>query len=86
MIEAMVSSGKISLEDAGLVDVEKIYMFINSSIGKRMKRAWEAGMLFREKQFVMGIDSSLYLKILTVMKQFLFRVLSMRCSKKGEKL
>lgn len=62
MIEAMVSSGKISLEDAGLVDVEKIYMFINSSIGKRMKRAWEAGMLFREKQFVMGIDSKLVFK------------------------
>lgn len=54
MIEEIVRSGRISKEDAGLVSPKKIFRFLNSKIGKRMKAAALNGKLYREKQFVMG--------------------------------
>lgn len=56
MIDGIVKSGKISSEDAKLVNPFKILEFINSNIGKRMKNAALNGVLYREKQFVMGND------------------------------
>lgn len=54
MIEEIVGSGRISKEDADLVSPKKIFQFLNSKIGKRMKAAALNGKLYREKQFVMG--------------------------------
>lgn len=54
MIEEIVRSGRISKADADLVSPKKIFRFLNSSIGKRMKAAALNGKLYREKQFVMG--------------------------------
>lgn len=54
MIEEIVRSGRISKEDADLVSPKKIFRFLNSKIGKRMKAAALNGKLYREKQFVMG--------------------------------
>lgn len=54
MIEEIVRSGRISKEDADLVSPKKIFRFLNSKIGKRMKAASLNGKLYREKQFVMG--------------------------------
>lgn len=54
MIEEIVRSGRISKEDADLVSPKKIFWFLNSKIGKRMKAAALNGKLYREKQFVMG--------------------------------
>lgn len=54
MIEEIVRSGRISKADADLVSPKKIFRFLNSNIGKRMKAAALNGKLYREKQFVMG--------------------------------
>lgn len=54
MIEEIVRSGRISKADADLVSTKKIFRFLNSNIGKRMKAAALNGKLYREKQFVMG--------------------------------
>ena len=55
MIADIVKCGKISQEEADIVDSNKIFAFIASDIGKRMKAAALNGKLWREKQFVMGI-------------------------------
>lgn len=54
MIEEIVRSGRISKADADLASPKKIFRFLNSNIGKRMKAAALNGKLYREKQFVMG--------------------------------
>lgn len=56
MIADIVKCGKISQEEADIVDSKKIFAFIASDIGKRMKAAALKGKLWREKQFVMGIQ------------------------------
>ena len=56
MIADMIENGKISSETASYIDVNTIMAFVNSSLGKRMKTAFNEGKLFREKQFVMGIN------------------------------
>lgn len=42
-------------EEYRMVPVKKIYHMINSSLGMRMGRAEQAGRLYREQQFVIGI-------------------------------
>ena len=56
MISDIISTGKISGDEAELVDAYKIYKFLLSGIGIRMKKAFLNGKLYREKQFVMGND------------------------------
>lgn len=38
-----------------LIEVDKVYRFIRSELGVRMAKAQEAGRLYRERPFVMGI-------------------------------
>lgn len=42
-------------EELALIPVKKIYHMLNSELGIRMKRAEQAGQLYREQQFVIGI-------------------------------
>lgn len=56
MIADITATGKISHEEAKIVNAGKIYRFIISEIGIRMKKAFLNGKLYREKQFVMGND------------------------------
>lgn len=58
MMENMVLSAKISREAIELVSGSKIFTFLQSNIGKRMKEAFLNNKLYREKQFVMGVKAS----------------------------
>lgn len=49
-------SKKMSKEELQSVRISDIVAFVNSSLGKRMKNAFENGVLHREAQFVMGTD------------------------------
>lgn len=42
-----------------VIDIDKIYGLVSSSIGKRMMAAAKEGRLYREKQFVMGIPADM---------------------------
>ena len=57
MIDDMVRDGRISREDADTVDRRDIALFLESSIGRRMKEAADGGMLFREQPFVMDVPA-----------------------------
>ena len=44
----------MSSEYAGAIEVSRIETFMKSDLGQRMKRAFNEGKLFRERQFVKG--------------------------------
>ena len=54
-IEEMRKKELLSEEMERLVKLPLIESFLSSEIGKRMKRAQEQGLLYREKPFVMGL-------------------------------
>ncbi len=54
-LEELVSCGKMSQEDAAAIRLEEISGFLDSPIGRRMKRAALEGTLFREQPFVLGV-------------------------------
>ena len=56
-IREMVEAGKLSVEWAESVSVEKLALFLQSSLAKRMIRADGMGRLFREKPFVLGLPA-----------------------------
>ncbi len=53
-LDAMISSGKLSKEDAKRLSWNKIYAFLASDEARRMGRAALAGRLFVEQPFVMS--------------------------------
>lgn len=53
-IEQMLAEGKITRDMKQLVKLPLVERFLDSEVGGRMKRAEEAGKLYREKPFVMG--------------------------------
>ncbi len=57
-LEEMISCGKMSREEGGALDLEDIRTFLRSSCGQRMRRAFLAGQLFRERPFVLGVPAS----------------------------
>ncbi len=57
-IEDMVRRGRISRETADMVRSEDILAFMKSGVAARMQRAAEAGRLFKESPFVLGIPMS----------------------------
>lgn len=59
MAKEFLEKGKIDETVYHAIEYRKLVQFAGSSIGKRMKRAYEAGTLKREAKFVLGISSSL---------------------------
>lgn len=56
-IQEMVTSGKISEENARMVRPGEIWKFVQTKTGKRMTRAQEKRQCHREQQFVMGVPA-----------------------------
>ena len=57
MVSDIIREGKMSAKDAASVELQDIALFLRSSIGQRMKRAADRGMLFREQPFVMDVPA-----------------------------
>ncbi len=57
LLEQMVLQKKISKEMMDAVSIKKLEAFGNSSLAKRMEAAEEKELLFREKQFLIGISA-----------------------------
>lgn len=55
-IRGFRDGGYLSEEEAGAIDPEKIAAFLLSPIGGRMRKAFAAGTLKREQQFVMAAE------------------------------
>lgn len=53
----MVRRQWLSKEDAESLNLENIWKFLSSSLGKRMKAAARRGELYREKPFVLGVTA-----------------------------
>lgn len=56
-IERMLCEEKLTPEMKELVRIAPVERFVESDVGKRMKRAEECGKLYREKPFVMGFTA-----------------------------
>lgn len=56
-LESLVSQGKITEVMRETVKVADIYTFAQSTVGQRMKMAWERGALYREQPFVMAVPA-----------------------------
>jgi len=56
-IDRQVESGRILREEADLVSVSKLYAFFVNPLAYRMAKAFEAGNLYKEKPFVLGIKA-----------------------------
>lgn len=57
-IETMKEEQKISREVQETVDINTIYEMTQSELGERMKRAAKEGKLWKERQFVMGMEAN----------------------------
>ncbi|WMJ86182.1 helicase-exonuclease AddAB subunit AddA [Anaerocolumna sp. MB42-C2] len=53
----LVHRGKIKETDKLVLDIDKLYLFIGSSVAVRMRKAAESGGLYKERQFVMGLKA-----------------------------
>lgn len=53
----MVETKAMTGEEAAMVSPERIFAFTESDVGRRMAKAAEKGKLYRESQFVMGLDT-----------------------------
>lgn len=56
--EELVKEQKLSLKAASYINSYKILAFLHSPLAKRMKAAKEKNMLYRERQFVVGIPAN----------------------------
>ena len=56
-IDGMAASGKIEKEAAECVKAYDIFRFLETSSGKRMKKAAKSQRLWKEQPFVLGIDA-----------------------------
>jgi ATP-dependent helicase/nuclease subunit A len=57
MLKDILAKGLIDEEYISLINPTKFCKFASSDLGKRMKKAYIEGKLFREKPFVMGIKA-----------------------------
>lgn len=57
-IDRMIEAGYIKLEDSKKLKLDYIYQFSKSNIARRMLAAASKEMLFKEKQFVIGVKAS----------------------------
>lgn len=56
-IRRMVQEQKLSVTDRKLVNSGVLWRFLDSDLGRRMRRAQAAGQLYKERQFVMGVPA-----------------------------
>ena len=57
-IAAFCAAGKMTQEEAEMVERPRILGFLQSDLGKRMKQAALAGQLYREQPFVLSVAAS----------------------------
>ena len=57
-LERLKKSGKLSAEEADLVDLRRVAMMAASPMGRRMAEAERRGDLYREQPFVLGVAAS----------------------------
>lgn len=57
-LEETVSCGKISAEEAGLINISKCAHFLESDLARRMMEADQSGKLYKEKAFFIGVPAS----------------------------
>ncbi|MDO4321982.1 MAG: helicase-exonuclease AddAB subunit AddA [Lachnospiraceae bacterium] len=56
-LEELITCGKMSEEEGAVLCLEDVRSFLQTESGKRMERAALAGMLFRERPFVLGVPA-----------------------------
>ena len=56
-LEAMRKEGRVPQETETFITDDKIFAFVQSGIGKRMREAAQKGNLYKEKQFVIGVPA-----------------------------
>ncbi|MDE6761690.1 MAG: helicase-exonuclease AddAB subunit AddA [Lachnospiraceae bacterium] len=56
-LEAMRKEGRVPQETETFITDDKIFAFVQSGIGKRMREASQKGNLYKEKQFVIGVPA-----------------------------
>lgn len=56
-LEAMRKEGRVPQETETFITDDKIFAFVQSGIGKRMREAAKKGNLYKEKQFVIGVPA-----------------------------
>ncbi|MDO4267361.1 MAG: helicase-exonuclease AddAB subunit AddA [Eubacteriales bacterium] len=56
-VAGLVDAGKFTRENFELLDLDAVWRFFCSGLGKRMARAQAEGRLHKEQQFVMGIPA-----------------------------
>ena len=56
-IRKRVKEGRISADDAALVNTSGVLDFLRSSLAGRMEAADKSGLLYREQPFVMGVPA-----------------------------
>ena len=56
-LERYRMDGRMTKEMADCVRAEELLTFLSSSCGERMKQAANAGLLYREQPFVLGVDA-----------------------------
>lgn len=57
-IEALVTSGKLTREEADTAQISQVAAMVQSPLGQRMARADREGQLYREQPFVLGVKAS----------------------------
>ncbi|MBR6698285.1 MAG: helicase-exonuclease AddAB subunit AddA [Lachnospiraceae bacterium] len=57
-LDRMAKKGYISKEDIKLIDISKIKAFMDTKEAKEIKEAYANGKLFRERQFILGVNAS----------------------------
>lgn len=57
-MERLVSEGKLTQEEADCIEQEKIWRFLESDLGRRIRKADAEGKLKKEQPFVLGMETA----------------------------
>ena len=55
LLDALVAEGRLPVKEREIINDYKLWKFFDSSLGKRMCKAEEKGLLRREQPFVLGL-------------------------------
>ena len=58
LLESKVTSGRLDAEYKEILNRHKLMNFLKNSLAKRMHKAQQAGQLYREQPFVLGISAN----------------------------
>ena len=56
-LEELISCGKMTQEEAAVLDLDDFRMFLGTKTGRRMEQAARCGQLYREQPFVLGVSA-----------------------------